>query len=113
MRLARIEHNRRRLRYMTVGVCQSWMERARGLLLRRWGRGTALLLQPCNAIHTCGMAHPLDLLFCDAQGRIIHLVQGLPPWRFARHADAHSVWEFRAGAIGALGLQHGDVIRPC
>lgn len=113
MMLARIEHNRRRLRTMTVGVCQSRLERARGLLLRRWGRGTALLLQPCNAIHTWGMGYPLDLLFCDAQGRILHLVQDLPPWRFARCAQACSVWEFRAGAIGALGLRRGDVIRPC
>lgn len=113
MRLARIEHNRRRLRLMMVGICQSPIERARGLLLRRWGRGTALLLQPCNAIHTWGMARPLDLVFCDTEGRVVELVQGLPPWRFARCATAHCVWEFHAGAIGALGVQRGDLIRPC
>jgi uncharacterized membrane protein (UPF0127 family) len=113
MRLCRIEVNRRRLRRLTVGICQTRVERARGLLFRRWSSSTALLLQACNAVHTWGMDQPLDLLFCDQEDRIIHMVCGLQPWRFARRSAAHSVWEFRAGAINELGLRCGDRIRPC
>ena len=113
MILQRIEVNQRRLRLMMVGICQTRAERARGLLLRRWGCSTGLLLPACNAIHTWGMDQPLDLLFCDEQDRIIDMVRGLAPWRFARRSGAHSVWEFRAGAIDALGFQTGDRIRPC
>lgn len=113
MILQRIELNQRRLRVITVGVCETRLERARGLLLRRWGRGTALLLRACNAIHTWGMDQPLDLLFCDADDRIIALVRSVPPWRFVWRRGAHCVWEFRAGAIEALGLRQGDRIRPC
>jgi hypothetical protein len=113
MILQRIEVNERRLRVMMVGVCETRIDRARGLLLRRWGRGTGLLLRTCNAIHTWGMDQPLDLLFCDGEDRIIDMVRALPPWRFARRAGAHSVWEFRAGAIDALGFRRGDRIRPC
>jgi uncharacterized membrane protein (UPF0127 family) len=109
----RVEHNRRRLRLL-VHVCESRLERARGLLLRRrLDHQTAFLLAPCAAVHTVGMTYPIDVLFCAADGLILAVVEGLGPCRFARQAACSAVWEFRAGAVRALDLRPGDRINPC
>jgi uncharacterized membrane protein (UPF0127 family) len=74
---------------------------------------TAYLLKPCSAVHTFGMAYPIDVLFCDAAGTILRIVPGLPPWRVARHAHAAAVWELRAGSAEQWGWRVGDRISPC
>lgn len=113
MMIHRVEHNRQRLR-MQVCVCESAVERGRGLLLRRCpDLRTAFLLRPCSSIHTFGMTYAIDVLFCDAQGRILEVLEHVKPWRTARHARASTVWELRAGAVAHWGLQVGDRITPC
>jgi uncharacterized membrane protein (UPF0127 family) len=113
MIVQRVEHNRRRLRVL-VHVCETFGERARGLLLRAPpGRETAYLLAPCGRIHTFGMFYPIDVIFCDADDRIIQLVEALRPWRVAGHALAARVWELPSGSIRALDLRLGDRINPC
>lgn len=113
MMVCRVEHNRRRLR-MQVHVCESRLERGRGLLLRRQpDLATAFLLRDCRAIHTIGMAYPLDVLFCDATGRIVRIVSGMRPCRMAHEGRARQVWELSAGAVSHWGWRVGDEILPC
>ena len=113
MMVFRVEHNRRRLR-MQVHVCESRFERGRGLLLRpRPALDTAFLLRNCRAVHTIGMAYPLDVLFCDASGRILRIVSGLRPCRVAQERRARQVWELRDGAVRHWGWRVGDEISPC
>jgi uncharacterized membrane protein (UPF0127 family) len=109
----RVEHNRRRLA-MHVHVCESRVERRRGLLLRRCpDRRTAWLLPRCSTVHTIGVTFSIDVLFCDDSGRIIHIVKGLRPFRLARHAAAASAWELPAGGVDQWGWRVGDKISPC
>lgn len=113
MMICRVEHNRRRLR-MQVHVCESRLERGRGLLLRpRPDVHTAFLLRDCAAVHTIGMTYPLDVVFADASGRILRIVPGLRPCRMVRQRGAKQVWEFSAGAVGHWGWQVGDAVEPC
>jgi len=57
-------------------------ERMRGLLGRpRPAPGTALLIDPCRAVHTVGMRYPLDLVFLDAEWRVVRHVPGVRPGR--------------------------------
>lgn len=114
MIVQRIEVNNRRLRRIMVAVCESPLERARGLLLRDgWDYDTALMLDACAAIHTFGMKASLDVIFVDADDRIIRVAPGLRPWRCAWQSGAKRVWEFRPGAVAALQLQPGDLLRAC
>jgi len=109
----RIEHNRRRLP-MHVHVCESRIERGRGLLFRRCpDQRTAYLLRQCSAIHTVGMLYAIDIVFCDATGRIMKIVRGLRPFRMARHAGSCQVWEVAAGVAAKWGWRVGDEIGPC
>jgi uncharacterized protein len=109
----RVEHNRRRLP-MHVHVCESRLERGRGLLLRRCpDQRTAYLLRECSAIHTVGMTYPIDIVFCDGDGWILNIVRGLRPFRFVRQEGASLVWEMPAGAADLWKLHVGDQISPC
>ncbi len=113
MIICRVEHNRRRLR-MQVHVCESRIERGRGLLFRRRpDHQTAYLLKNCRAVHTIGMGYPIDVLFCDAAGRILRIEYGLRPCRIARERRAAQVWELDAGAVRQWGWRVGDGIAPC
>lgn len=86
--------------------------RLRGLV----GRGAplpdeGLLLTPCNAIHTFFMRFPIDVLFLDADGRVLGVVECLPPWRWQIIAGARSVLELSAGTVARTGISEGDRIR--
>jgi uncharacterized membrane protein (UPF0127 family) len=113
MIIHRVQHNRRRLP-MHVHVCESRIERGRGLLMRRCpDQRTAYLLRNCSAVHTMGMAYAIDIVFCNASGRILHIVRGLRPFRLAHHSGAALVWETAAGVVERWGWQVGDEIGPC
>lgn len=114
MMVFRVEHNRHRLRRVQVSVCETRFERGRGLLLRcRLPEDEAWLLPRCRAIHTIGMHYRIDVLFCDREGRILDIREGLGPCRVARRRDAAHVWELLAGSARRWGLAVGDRIRPC
>lgn len=113
MIIHRVQHNRRRLP-MHVHVCESRIERGRGLLMRRCpDQRTAYLLNDCSAVHTIGMGYSIDIVFCDSRGRILRIVRGLRPFRLARHAGAALVWETASGVVERWGWQIGDEIVPC
>lgn len=74
--------------------------RMRGLLCRDGlPPGEALLIRPCNAVHTLGMRFALDLRFYDRSGMLVREVLNVPPGRFFVWGGfrAHSVLESAAG----------------
>lgn len=61
------------------------LDRMRGLLgSNRLRAGDALVLEPARQVHTFGMRYPIDVVFCDARGVVVHLVRSLKPWRMTR-----------------------------
>jgi uncharacterized membrane protein (UPF0127 family) len=114
MMIFRVEHNHHRLRRVQVHVCESRLERGRGLLLRRrLDQETAWLLPGCRSVHTIGMHYRIDVVFCDQRGRILSIRENLGPCRIARQPEACHVWEAQAGTVRSWGWQVGDLIRPC
>jgi hypothetical protein len=108
MIVRRLEVNRRRVR-MLVHVCETELERARGLLFRRRpAQDEAWLITSCRAVHTMGLWYPLDLAFCTHDGTVLRVVPGLSPWRIAVLPAAREVWEFPPGVAQTLELQPGD-----
>ena len=89
---------------MHVTLAATPLARARGLLGRRTPR--PLLLTGTAAVHTCGMRFPIDVVFLDAELRVVRVVRSLPPWRLAAARRARAVLELPAGAAG--GLVAGD-----
>ncbi len=94
-----------------VVVADSAWSRLKGFLLRPPPRsGEGILLTPCNAIHTWGMRFPLDVVYLDASGQVLKIVQNLPPWTTSgRVSKGRYVLEVPVGTIEATGTDVGDI----
>jgi uncharacterized protein len=63
-------------------VADTFSKRACGLLGRReFKPGEALILDPCNSIHTFFMRFPIDVLFVDKNNKVIKVLVNLKPFR--------------------------------
>ncbi len=75
-------------------------------------RGEGLLLAPAWSIHTWFMRFPIDVVFLDAEQRVLRAYPCLPPWRLVSGTrKARSVLEFGAGTLATAPLQPGDQVR--
>lgn len=98
---------------LRVKSARSFLARARGLLgAPALGADEALLIAPCNSVHTIGMRYAIDVIFLDREGGILRLVERLRPLRFAACWRAHSVLECRAGTIQRAQWELGEQLVP-
>ncbi len=73
--------------------------------------GEGLLLRGEQAIHTIGMGFPIDVLFLDRAGRVVHAIPEMVPLRLSRLVPcAADVLEMPAGTITRTGTTPGDQI---
>jgi uncharacterized membrane protein (UPF0127 family) len=92
-----------------VSLTTNAWDRARGLLGRpRLQTGEGLLIDPCPSVHTIGMRYPLDLVFLDADFRLLKQISELAPLRWARCANARATLELAPGSLANLNLGQGD-----
>lgn len=69
----------------------------------------ALWLSGCGAVHALGLRASIGCAFLDGDGRVLRVVDPLPPGRAARTRGARAVVECTAGVLGAV--RPGDVLR--
>ena len=75
-------------------------------------RGEGLLLAPAWSIHTWFMRIPIDVVFLDADGRVLRVCHELPAWRMVSGTrKARTVLEFGAGTLATAPLLPGDLVR--
>jgi uncharacterized membrane protein (UPF0127 family) len=89
---------------------RSSSSRVRGLLGRRSlpaGEGLAFRER---SIHMFFMRMSLDIVFCDADMRIVRVVSNLAPWRMSGCRLARYVLEVGPGEAARLGLEEGMVL---
>jgi uncharacterized membrane protein (UPF0127 family) len=88
---------------MPIRVATRFHERLVGLAWAARPRARALLIPGCRSVHTFGMRFALDLVWLDADGRIVRVDRGVPPWRVRSCRGARSVLEIpsRASRPGA------------
>ena len=82
-------------------------ERLIGLLGRRLlAPRRGLLISPCNSVHTLGMRFPLDIIFLDADWRVVRTVAAVPPGRWCVWGGrrARHTLEVQAGWIALEAL---------
>ena len=71
----------------------------------------ALWLHPCNSIHTLGVRFSIDVLFLDAQGRVLQMRYGLQPCRICWPIwKAKTVVELPAGTLARSVIALGTLI---
>ena len=84
-----------------IFIADTTFKRIKGLLGKKeFLPGQALILEPCNAVHTFFMRFPIDLLFVDNNYRIIKAMPGLVPNRISRiYWESNRVIELPCGII--------------
>ena len=80
---------------------RSFGSRLRGLALRDEA-GWALLIRRCRCVHTFGMRFALDLVWLDAEGRVMRVDRGVRPRRVVRCRKAAAVVEVPSPARRAV-----------
>ena len=86
------------------------LERARGLLGTDAGTHGPLLFEGVRQVHTFGMSYPIDVIFCDAAWRVVHVVRGMRPGRLTKWVrSARRTVEVPSRARGAV-VARGDVL---
>ncbi len=85
--------------------------RRRGLLGRDGlPQGSALIIAPCNSIHTFGMRFPIDALFVRRSGEVVKVCPNIPAWRVRLAPRAFAVIELAAGAVKDEAVTRGDCL---
>ena len=85
--------------------------RRTGLLDRdRLPDGHALVIGPCNAIHTFFMKFSIDVAFVRRDGEIVKVRSHVAPWRVAACLRAYAVIELPAGTLERTGTIPGQML---
>ncbi len=87
-----------------VTKAESWWAKGWGVLGKRTlSAGEGLWLPGVASVHTVGVRFPMDLLFLNAEFRIVRLMPGTPPGRWLVQAP---------GACHTLELGAGTLALP-
>ncbi len=88
----------------------TFFSRLRGLhALLPLAPAEALIIRPCNAIHTLTMPCTIDVVFVDSQGCVLRC-ESVSRRRIIRCANAKAVVEMSEGSIDRLGIAEGAVL---
>lgn len=69
----------------------------------------ALLLTPCNSVHTFFMRYPIDVLFLDGEIKILTIYESLSPGKICPAVKgAKHVLELAAGSVARSGATVGE-----
>jgi len=104
--------NESRQSFLHLGVerADTSLRRLRGLL-GRWKlrNDEGLWVIPSRGIHTIGLLFPIDVVYLNASGRVVYLIEQLKPFRITSlriHCD--SVLELPVRSIYSSNTQIGD-----
>lgn len=86
--------------------------RLKGLLgTHELAPGDGLLITPCSSVHMFGMRYAIDVLYLDAEDRVVGVDHSLAPGRVGRiYRGARYVIELPAGTCAAVSLDAGDCV---
>lgn len=96
-----------------IRMADTSLRRLVGLLGKRsLGPGCGLFIVPSQAIHTVGMAFPIDVIFVDKQYNVLGLREAVRPFRVTRvFWKALGVLELPVGTISSSCTEVGDQIK--
>jgi uncharacterized membrane protein (UPF0127 family) len=97
-----------------LALADTHWSRLRGLLgasAADFRGGCGLWITPCRGVHTLAMSFPIDVVYLDSEGMVVHLEQNLAPWRFAPvRLQATSVIELPTHTVASTETAVGDKI---
>ena len=96
-----------------VKLALDYKSRSIGLLNRKSiDPEEALVIKPCNSIHTFFMKFPIDVLYMNKDNKVVKIVESLKPWRLSNCLFlANYVIEFNANALKKHSIKEGDCLK--
>lgn len=93
-------------------LADTLLKRMRGLLgYKEIKKGQALILNPCNSIHTFFMKFPIDVLFLNKNNQVIKIIHSMKPFRLSNiYLSSILAVELPIGTIEASRTKKGDII---
>jgi len=70
----------------------------------------AMIIAPCNAVHTFFMRFPIDIAFVARDGRVLKVSSAVKPWRIAVGMRAFAVIELASGILSKNDTRPGDFV---
>ncbi len=81
----------------------------RGLLGRSGlPEGEGMLFPRTGSVHTMFMRFPIDVVFLDAEMRVLSVREAVPAWRTVKQRGAKATLELTAGEAARVGIAPGD-----
>jgi uncharacterized membrane protein (UPF0127 family) len=97
-----------------LAVAETHWSRLVGLLATSpddFRNGCGLWIRPCKGVHTLAMRFPIDVLYLDRAGTVVHVEHNLQPWRFSPiRRQAASVLELPSHTLASTDTALGDSI---
>jgi uncharacterized protein len=97
-----------------VAIADTHFSRLRGLIgvsPDDFRNGAGLWIRPCHGVHTLAMRFPIDVLYLDRAGKVVHVEHNLQPWRFSPvRMQAASVLELPSQTVARTETALGDRI---
>jgi uncharacterized membrane protein (UPF0127 family) len=84
--------------------------RRRGLLGRTSLEDEALVIAPCNAVHTFFMKFSIDVVFVDRGGAVTRVARAVPPWRIAAALRGFAAIELASATASRTGTTAGHLL---
>jgi uncharacterized protein len=97
-----------------VAIADTHLSRLRGLIGASrddFRNGSGLWIRPCRGVHTLAMRFPIDVVYLDRAGTVVHVEHSLQPWRFSPvRMQAASVLELPDRTVARTETALGDRI---
>lgn len=97
-----------------LAIAHTHWSRLRGLLgvsPDDFGKGRGLWIRPCRGVHTLAMRFPIDVVYLNRAGTVVHVEHNLQPWRFSPvRMQAASVLELPSHTVARTGTSVGDSV---
>jgi uncharacterized protein len=97
-----------------LAIADTHWTRLRGLLGAEeddFSNSGGLWIRPCRGVHTLAMRFPIDVVYLDRAGTVVHVEHNLQPWRFSPiRMQATSVLELPSHTAARTETVVGDRI---
>jgi uncharacterized protein len=97
-----------------VTIADTHWSRLRGLIglgEDDFRNGCGLWIRPCHGVHTLAMRFPIDVVYLDRAGTVVHVEHNLQPWRLSPvRMQAASVLELPSQTVARTETALGDRI---
>ena len=94
-------------------LADNFLTRLRGLLgFKCFNKNQAMVLRPCNSVHTFFMHFSIDVLFVDKDNKVVKIVRNMKPFKATMIClKSKFVIEFPVGVVDSTKSSIGDILQ--